>query len=145
LKPYFKDPFKINFMTNNDILKKLRVALMLRDTDIEAIMSLVDFKISTSELGAFFRSEDHPKYMECGDQILRNFLNGLIIYTRGTKEAPKKPADALLHKPVMAKAKMGKCCLRNKNQILRPKKPFKKGPKGPPDLSFVAYKNKKKS
>ena len=40
-------------MTNNDILKKLRVALMLRDTDIEAIMSLVDFKISTSELGAF--------------------------------------------------------------------------------------------
>jgi len=25
------------------------------------------------------------------------------------------------------------------------KKPFKKGPKGPPDLSFVAYKNKKKS
>ena len=102
-------------MTNNDILKKLRVALMLRDTDIEAIMSLVDFKISASELGAFFRTEDHPKYMECGDQILRNFLNGLIIYTRGTKEAPKKPADALLHKPVMAKAKMDHTTTKQKS------------------------------
>lgn len=153
-------------MTNNDILKKLRVALMLRDNDIEAIMSLVDFKISTSELGAFFRNEDHPKYMECGDQILRNFLNGLIIYTRGTKEAPKKPADALLHKPVMAKAKMGHVATQQKSNTDTlerthskektayqkkanfkdgPKKPFKKGPKGPPDLSFVAYKNKKKS
>ena len=70
-------------MTNNDILKKLRVALKLRDDDIVKILGLVDFRISKSELGAFFRKEDHPKYMECGDQILRNFLNGLVIHLRG--------------------------------------------------------------
>lgn len=70
-------------MTNNDILKKLRVALKLRDDDIVAILMLVDFRISKSELGAFFRKEDHPKYVECGDQILRNFLNGLVIHLRG--------------------------------------------------------------
>ncbi len=70
-------------MTNNDILKKLRVALKLRDDDIVKILDLVDFRISKSELGAFFRKEDHPKYMECGDQILRNFLNGLVIHLRG--------------------------------------------------------------
>ena len=75
-------------MTNNDILKKLRVALKLRDDDIVKILSLVDFRISKSELGAFFRKEDHPKYMECGDQILRNFLNGLVIHLRGPM--PKK-------------------------------------------------------
>lgn len=75
-------------MTNNDILKKLRVALKLRDDDIVKILSLVDFRISKSELGAFFRREDHPKYMECGDQILRNFLNGLVIHLRGPM--PKK-------------------------------------------------------
>jgi len=50
---------------------------------------LVDFKISKSELGAIFRKEDHPKYMECGDQFLRNFLNGLIIHLRGPMP-PKK-------------------------------------------------------
>ncbi|TYB79561.1 DUF1456 family protein [Bizionia myxarmorum] len=92
-------------MTNNDIFKKLRVALQLRDDEIVKILELVDFRITTSELGAIFRKEDHPKYMECGDQILRNFLNGLVIHLRGPKtekkakptahpkvEAAKKPA-----------------------------------------------------
>ena len=73
-------------MTNNDILKKLRVALQLKNTDIIAILKLVDFTISESELGAIFRTEDHPNYKECGDQLLRNFLNGLIIYKRGPME-----------------------------------------------------------
>jgi len=70
-------------MSNNDIMKKLRVALHLRNDDIIEILKLVGFEISASELGALFRSEDHAKFKECGDQILRNFLNGLIIYNRG--------------------------------------------------------------
>ncbi len=82
-------------MTNNDILKKLRVALMLRDDQIVEILELVDFRISKSEFGAFFRAEDHENYMECGDQVLRNFLNGLVIHLRGTKENPKNPNDVL--------------------------------------------------
>jgi uncharacterized protein YehS (DUF1456 family) len=73
-------------MSNNDILKKLRVALHLRNDEIIEICKLVDFKITASELGALFRSEDHPKFMPCGDQILRNFLNGLIIHKRGKLE-----------------------------------------------------------
>jgi len=82
-------------MTNNDIFKKLRVALMLRDDQIVEILELVDFRISKSELGAFFRDENHPNYMECGDQVLRNFLNALVIHLRGTKENPKNPKDVL--------------------------------------------------
>ncbi len=73
-------------LTNNDILKKLRVALKLRNEDIVEIMALVDFKVTVSELGALFRNEDHPKYRNCGDQFLRNFLNGLVIYKRGPRE-----------------------------------------------------------
>ncbi len=75
-------------LTNNDIMKKLRVAHKLRDTDIIKILDLVDFKVTKSELGAIFRRENHPKYMECGDQFLRNFLNGLVIHLRGPM--PKK-------------------------------------------------------
>jgi uncharacterized protein YehS (DUF1456 family) len=81
-------------MTNNDILKKLRVALQLRDDDIVKILALVDFKISTNELSAIFRKEDHPNYKECGDQLLRNFLNGLIIHLRGPMEKKEVPAVA---------------------------------------------------
>ena len=76
-------------ITNNDILKKLRVALSLHNEDIIHILSLVDFKISKGALGDLFRNEDHPGYMEAGDQILRNFLNGLIIHKRGKLAEPK--------------------------------------------------------
>ncbi|MHB8882413.1 MAG: DUF1456 family protein [Thermodesulfovibrionales bacterium] len=72
-------------MTNNDILKKLRIALELKDTDIIDILKLAEFEISKAELSALFRSEDHRNYKECGDQILRKFLNGLIIRNRGKR------------------------------------------------------------
>ena len=77
-------------LTNNDIMKKLRVAHKLRDEDIVTICGLVDFTVSKSELGALFRKEDHPKYMECGDQILRNFLNGLVVHLRGPMPDKRK-------------------------------------------------------
>lgn len=80
-------------MTNNDIFKKLRVALSFRDTDIIECLKLVDYTISKSELSAIFRNEDHPNYQECGDQLLRNFLNGLIIKNRGRMDKPKKTND----------------------------------------------------
>ncbi len=83
-------------MTNNDILKKLRVALSLKNTDILEILKLVDFNITESELGAIFRAEDHPNFKVCGDQLLRNFLNGLIIYKRGPAPENVKPVRKIL-------------------------------------------------
>ena len=89
--------YKLKFikMNNNDIFKKLRVALQLRDDQIEDILKLVDFRMSKGEIGNFFRNADHPKYVECGDQVLRNFLNGLVIHLRGTKEEPKNAMDVI--------------------------------------------------
>lgn len=78
-------------LTNNDIMKKLRVAHKFRDEDIVKICSLVDFAVTKSELGAIFRNENHEKYMECGDQFLRNFLNGLVIHLRGPMPERKEP------------------------------------------------------
>lgn len=96
-------------MNNNDVFKKLRVALQLRDDQIVEIMQLVDFRISKAELSAFFRNADHPNYMDCGDQVLRNFLNGLIIHLRGTKEEPKNPQEVLSkNKASVGKSKTAK-------------------------------------
>lgn len=77
-------------LSNNDIMKKLRVAHKFRDEDIVKICSLVDFAVTKSELGAIFRNENHEKYMECGDQFLRNFLNGLVIHLRGPMPEKKQ-------------------------------------------------------
>ncbi|ERJ58031.1 hypothetical protein M472_04565 [Sphingobacterium paucimobilis HER1398] len=76
-------------MSNNDIMKKLRVALKFTDDDIIEVLSLVDFRVTKTELGAIFRKEDHPNFKPCGDQLLRNFLNGLIIYKRGPRPSPR--------------------------------------------------------
>lgn len=104
-------------MNNNDIFKKLRVALQLRDDQIVEIMQLVDFRISTAEIGAFFRNADHPKYMDCGDQVLRNFLNGLVIHLRGTKDEPKNAMDVIRQNQEEVK----------KNTADKPKTTFKPG------------------
>ncbi|WP_448698413.1 DUF1456 family protein [Mucilaginibacter sp. AW1-3] len=72
-------------MSNNEVMKKLRVALSLRDDDIIEILKLANFNTTKTELSAIFRAEDHPNFKPCGDQILRNFLNGLVIYKRGPK------------------------------------------------------------
>jgi uncharacterized protein YehS (DUF1456 family) len=77
-------------LSNNDILKKLRVALQLKDEDIIDILKLVEFETTKGELSALFRNPDHPNYRECGDQLLRNFLNGLIIHKRGPMPPSKK-------------------------------------------------------
>lgn len=79
-------------LTNNDILKKLRVAHKLRDEHIVEILKLADFEITKGALGDLFRAEDHPKYVDAGDQILRKFLDGLIIHLRG--ERPRKGKGA---------------------------------------------------
>jgi uncharacterized protein YehS (DUF1456 family) len=76
-------------LSNNDILKKIRIALSLRDEDMLHILSLADFKMTKGALNDLFRHEDHPGYVVAGDQVLRNFLNGLIIYKRGTLDKPK--------------------------------------------------------
>ncbi|MEX0425080.1 DUF1456 family protein [Providencia rettgeri] len=72
-------------LNNNIILKKLRVAFELKDTDMIEIYQLVDFRVSKPELNAVFRKPGHKNYRECGDQLLRYFLKGLTIRLRGDK------------------------------------------------------------
>jgi uncharacterized protein YehS (DUF1456 family) len=64
-------------VTNNTVLKKVRVAFELKDDDIIALLQRTGLRVSKAELGAFFRRPDHRNYRECGDQILRNILKAL--------------------------------------------------------------------
>lgn len=64
-------------VTNNTVLKKLRVAFELKDSDIVALIEKSGLQVSKTELSALFRSPDHRNFRECGDQFLRNFIKGL--------------------------------------------------------------------
>jgi len=64
-------------LSNNIILKKIRVALELREEHLLEIMQKADFEFSKSEMSAFFRKVGSRQYKPCGDQMMRNFLMGM--------------------------------------------------------------------
>lgn len=69
-------------LNNNIILRKLKIAMDLKDEDILGILLKTNLKISKHELSALFRKPGQSQYRECKDQILRNFLQGLKINYR---------------------------------------------------------------
>jgi uncharacterized protein YehS (DUF1456 family) len=69
-------------VTNNTILKKLRIALELQEDSLVEILALAECPITRPKLNALFRKEGHKNYRECGNQFLRNFLQGLALYYR---------------------------------------------------------------
>jgi len=78
-------------LTNNLILKKLKIALELQSEDVIAILKLAEYELSAPELSSFFRKPGHRNYRACKDQVMRNFLMGLQIKLRGNES--QKPAS----------------------------------------------------
>ncbi|MCW8918323.1 MAG: DUF1456 family protein [Gammaproteobacteria bacterium] len=64
-------------LTNNDIFRKLKIALDLKSEEILTLLATVDVPLSTHELSAFFRKSGHKHYRECKDQVLRNFIHAI--------------------------------------------------------------------
>ena len=70
-------------ITNNLVLKKLRVAFEMKDVDLQDVFAVAGFPLSKPEMTALFRQPGHHNYRVCGDQLLRNFLKGLTLRVRG--------------------------------------------------------------
>ena len=84
-----EQPKPENRLTNNLILRKLKIALELKSEDMLEIMDQSSVSISKHELSAFFRKPDHPHYRLCKDQILRNFIDGLRLRYRNSDQLKK--------------------------------------------------------
>lgn len=69
-------------LNNNLVLRKIRIALELKDTDIVRILNAAGMDVSKSELSALFRKPGHRNFKPCRDQLLRKFLTGLGITSR---------------------------------------------------------------
>jgi len=64
-------------LTNNLILKKLRIALELKEAETEIIFGLADVELSKLQLASLFRKEGHKNFRACSDELLMAFLDGL--------------------------------------------------------------------
>lgn len=77
------------WMTNNLVMKKLKIALNLKSDDIKNILELTGLSMSDHELSAFFRKPDHKNFRTCQDQVLRSFLKGIQLKYRPETEVSK--------------------------------------------------------
>ncbi|EON77784.1 hypothetical protein ADIS_1703 [Lunatimonas lonarensis] len=85
-----KTPLVEKKLSNNDVLRKLRIALSLQDEDMLEILSRAGQHLSKHELSAFFRKPTQSQYRPCKDQVLRNFIKGLkLTYRREDSSKPE--------------------------------------------------------
>jgi uncharacterized protein YehS (DUF1456 family) len=63
-------------MTNNEILKKLRITLELKDTDIIEILKRTDFEISQSEVSSSSRPATKCRHSQA--QLSSANLQGMM-------------------------------------------------------------------
>lgn len=70
-------PEPLEFISTNEVLKKLRIALAMREEDVLEVFERAEFVVTKAELGSFFRKEGHRNFSKCPEQVLRKFIQGL--------------------------------------------------------------------
>ena len=78
--PKKSDDDEVVELTNNLILKKLRIAMELKEPETEIIFGLGEATLSKQELKSLFRKETHKNFKACSDELLHAFLAGLDEY-----------------------------------------------------------------
>lgn len=81
-KPEGAAPAAPDRLTNNLILKKLRIAQAWQEDDVLATLAAGGMTVSKNELSALFRKPGQKNFKPCGDQLLRAFLAGMVGRTK---------------------------------------------------------------
>ena len=88
---------KEEIMEANTVLKKVGIAFNLQKRDILDIFELAGYDVTSSQVGAFMVAPTHKNFKKMEDSVLGDFLDALILYSRGTKEEPHVPPFAVLN------------------------------------------------
>jgi len=64
-------------LSNNLILKKVRVAMELKEPELVILFALAEVELSKRQIGALFRKEGTKNFKACSDELLIAFLEGL--------------------------------------------------------------------
>ena len=72
-------------ISNNDVLKKLRVAYVLHEQDLRDALKLVTIELTKSDLAALFRKAGHEHYKACDDELVLDFIEGIGLLLQQKK------------------------------------------------------------
>jgi len=97
-------------MTNNEVLKRLRYALQLKDHDLIAMLAESGLTVTPETLAAWFKQEDEEGYAVCDDRSFAGLLDGLIVARRGRQEnadgKPRPPETQLNNNLILKKLRI---------------------------------------
>ena len=80
-KPGKQPPIETE-LTNNDVLKKVKIAYTLTSDEVLKLFKIKGKIVSKNELSAFLRNPNQDQYRLLQDQYLRNFLTGLQLHLK---------------------------------------------------------------
>jgi len=127
--PQMEPESRIN---NNIILRKLKIALNLRNDDVCELMDLGGLAVGKSELSAFFRKVGHKHYRVLQDQMLRKFIHGLQDKHRGKIDTEDESSPVVENETSINKAEpVKKTAAVKKEAAVRTERPAKKLSKEP--------------
>ncbi len=64
-------------ISNNDVLKKLRIAYNLHEQHVRDALKLATIELTKSDLAALFRKPGHVHFKACDDELVLDFIEGL--------------------------------------------------------------------
>jgi len=84
-------------LTNNDILRRIRYAFDLKDSEVIDIFALAEFKATEQQVTTWLRKEEDAYFRELTDRELAAFLNGFINLKRGKRDGPQPEPEERLN------------------------------------------------
>jgi uncharacterized protein YehS (DUF1456 family) len=94
-------------MINNDVLRSVRFMLNISEFKLVEIVQLGGGHVTQAEMNAFIKREDEPGFVECRQNVMTHFLNGLIYLRRGKDESrPPLPVELPTNNVVLKKLRV---------------------------------------
>lgn len=94
-------------MINNDVLRSIRFMLNISEFKLVEIVKLGGGEVTQAEMNGFIKKEDEPGFVECRQNVMAHFLNGLIYLKRGRDESrPALVADLPTNNVVLKKLRV---------------------------------------
>ena len=94
-------------MNNNDILRRLRYGMNLKDKQVIEIFAKAEKEITREQLQSWLKKDDEEGYVVLRDIDFASFLNGFIIDRRGKRDGEiPKPEKSLNNNLIFKKLRI---------------------------------------
>jgi len=94
-------------MINNDVLRSFRYMHGFSDTKMREIAALGEASVTAEEMSAYLKNEDEAGFIECPQNVMARFLNGIIYFKRGRDHTrPALQADLPTNNVVLKKLRV---------------------------------------